>query len=360
MKRLAAFATAALLIGGAAAAAQSSGRVRPVDELGYVRVESGDSFWSIARELDLSCTDAELWAANGRTALDPGAMVLIPPGCMTPPATMTTVASTTATGTTGTTAPDPGPTDRPNATTTGHDGNLTRTFGPTTIDGAWLAANNGGSLTIENVRFDGGVKVLVDDVTIRNFEITGGTYGVDSNVFEGSVSGLVLEDGEISGQSSSGLLVSGTAARRLHIHHQGADAVKAWNDVVFEDSYVHHLGSISGSHSDGVQMVGGSNVTIRRNHFDMPHDEPGFTNSQVMIIQTHGPIDGVIIDGNWINGGGYSVQITDKGVGYGYPRGVEVTNNRFGREYQYGPLRFKDGTPDVVAGNVWDDTGAPI
>ena len=223
-----------------------------------------------------------------------------------------------------------------------------------------LEANNGGSRIVENVRFDGGVKVLVDDVTIRNFEINGGKYGVDSNVFEGSVSGLVLEDGEISGQSSSGLLVSGTIARRLHIHHQGADAVKAWNDVVVEDSYVHHLGSISGSHSDGVQMVGGSNVTIRRNHFDMPHDEPGFTNSQVMIIQTHSPIDGVIIDSNWINGGGYSVQINDKGVGNGYPLNVQITNNRFGREYQFGPLRFKDGTPDVVAGNVWDDTGAPI
>ena len=359
MKRLAAIAAAALLIGGAAVAARSDGRVRPIDEFGYVRVESGDSFWSIARELDLACTQTELWAANDRTPLDPGTMVLIPPDCLTRPATTTTaVAPTSAAGTT--TAPDPGSTDRPNAATTGHDGNLTRTFGPTTIDADWLAANNGGSLTIENVRFDGGVKVLVDDVTIRNFEINGGKYGVDSNVFEGSVSGLVLEDGEISGQSSSGLLVSGTVARRLHIHHQGADAVKAWNDVVFEDSYVHHLGSISGSHSDGVQMIGGSNVTIRRNHFDMPHDEPGFTNSQVMIIQTHSPIDGVIIDSNWINGGGYSVQITDKGVGNGYPRNVEITNNRFGREYQFGPLRFKDGTPDVVAGNVWDDTGAPI
>lgn len=307
MRRFGALVAAAALLVGVFVAAQAGDRARPADELDDVRVATAT----------------------------------------TPETTESDDPATTGT--------------RPNATNTGHDGKLTRTFGSVTIDDAWLAANNDGSQIIEDVRFDGQVTVKADGVTIRNFAITSGTYGVYNDVFTGNPSqGLVLEDGEISGQSSSGLAVSNTTARRLHIHHQGADAVKAWDNVTFVDSYVHHLGSIDGSHSDGVQMVGGSNLVVRGNNFDMRHDEPGFTNSQVMIIQTHSPIDGVVIDANWINGGGYSVQITDKGKGHGYPTNVEVTNNRFGRDYQFGPLRFNDGSPEVVAGNVWDDTDEPI
>ncbi len=252
--------------------------------------------------------------------------------------------------------------DRPNATSTGHNGNLTRTFGGTVITQAWLDSNNAGSKVVSNVRFNGQVTVKVNGLTLRNFEINGGNYGVYNDVFTGTpTTGLVLEDGEITGQGSSGLAVSNTTARRLHVHHQSADAFKPFSNVVIEDCYVHHLGSIATSHADGVQQVNGSNVTIRGNNFDMPHDEPGYNNSICVIIQTgNGPVSNVTIDGNWINGGGYSVHVSDKGNGYGYPTNAKVTNNRFGRDYQFGPMTFKGGRPDVVSGNVWDDTGLPI
>lgn len=104
-------------------------------------------------------------------------------------------------------------------------------------------------------------------------------------------------------------------------------------------------------------MRSGKHLVVRRTNFEMRHDEPGFTNSQVFMIQAaDGTIDDVLIDGCWINGGGFSVQIKDKGKGV--PTNVRLTNNRFGRDYQFGILSLSGSI--VNTGNVWDDTGEPI
>src|SRR6056297_1472478 len=272
-----------------------------------------------------------------------------------PPAT--TAPTTTAPATDSPTDP---PADspsgvRPGPGNTGPRVALTRTFSSATIDEAWLQANNGGSRVIEGVHFTTMVMVRADNVTIRDFKVTTtGRYGIENAVFSGSpTTGLVLEHGEVTGPSSSGLAISNAVVRHLEIHHVGADAVKPFRNVVVEDSYVHHLGMNAGSHSDGVQMVSGGDVVIRGNFFDMPHDEPGFTNSQVfMIAPNNGPVRNVSIEGNWINGGSISVQIHSvDGV-------AEVVNNRFGRDYRFG--LFSTTGPVVRSGNVWDDTGEPV
>ena len=112
----------ALVLGLAAGVAvgQDDSRVRPVSELSYVEVRPGDSYWALARDLGLSCTYTELWAANGRIPLDPGTILVIPPRCapvVTPPTTtpVTTAPPTTVPETTTTTTP---PTTTTTTTTT--------------------------------------------------------------------------------------------------------------------------------------------------------------------------------------------------------------------------------------------------
>ena len=185
-------------------------------------------------------------------------------------------------------------------------------------------------------------------------------YNVYNNVFTGNPStGLVLQDGELRNASASGLAVSNTVAERLHIHHTAADAVKAFSNVVLADSYIHHLGYREGSHSDGVQMVGGRNVTIRGNNFEMRYQEPGYTNSQVIILKTdNGAISNVHVDRNWINGGGFSIQVVRKDGAEGLSD-IRITDNRFGRDYQFGPMRIS-GAEVTRTGNVWDDNGQPL
>jgi len=230
------------------------------------------------------------------------------------------------------------------------------TTGPTTAEGS-LRRISGTTITqdgtvLEGVYISGGVVVNADNVTIRNFKIeTSGSYGVQANG-----TNLVLEDGEITGMESAAVYGSNFTARRLYVHNSGNDAFKPQQNVVIEDSFITELGYVADSHADGVQMVSGKNVTIRRNNFVM-HDQPGFNNSQVVIVQTNnGPVDNIVVEGNWINGGGYSLQFRDKNAGYGAPTNVAIRNNRFGDDYQFGPWSL-DGNP-TLCGNVWDDSGA--
>jgi hypothetical protein len=67
------------------------------------------------------------------------------------------------------------------------------------------------------------------------------------------------------------------------------------------------------------------------------------------------------IDGNWLDGGGCTLNFAHKG-GPTPMTGIYVTNNRFGRGSQYQcPILISTQTIlSQNSGNVWDDTGAPI
>lgn len=123
-RRLLVAAVVAVLVGVAGMVAVSAGTPRPVTDLAYVEAQAGDSYWGIARQLGLSCTHTELFAANGRAVLDPGTIVLIPPRCQpgvattstTVAATTTAAPTTTVAATTTTVAPTT--TVKPTTTTT--------------------------------------------------------------------------------------------------------------------------------------------------------------------------------------------------------------------------------------------------
>lgn len=217
----------------------------------------------------------------------------------------------------------------------------------------WITVTEPGTV-IENVDITGGVNVKADNVTIRNFKLKGTSYfGIRADF---GAKNLVIEDGEITDAQSAGVYGSNFTARRLNIHNMGNDAYKPFRNVVIEAGYAHHLGYISDSHADGVQMVVGGKVVARGNNFDMNvYTQPGFHNSQVFIIQPqNGPIDDVLIEKNWINGGGTSIQLRDKGNGP--PTNVRILNNYFGRDYRFGPW-IVQGSTNVRMCNVWEDTG---
>ncbi len=208
---------------------------------------------------------------------------------------------------------------------------------------------------LEGVWITGMVDVRADDVTIRDFKIDATSYyGIKATY---GARRLTIEDGEIFGMSSAAVYGGNFEARRIDIHDSGADGFKPTSNALIEKSWLRRLGSKPESHADGVQIRSGSDVVIRENYFDMPSDLPGFNNSICIIVQTgSGPVDNILIQDNWINGGGFSVQVRDKGRGYGPPTNVRINDNRFGRDFQFGPW-VTDG--DVRKdGNVWSDTGA--
>jgi len=243
--------------------------------------------------------------------------------------------------------------DRPGLHNTGPEPSVTLVRTET------IVAKRDGQI-IENVEVHGQIVIKANDVTVRNFRISanGALYGITVGL--GEYSGTVIQNGEIAGASSAGIFGSNFTARRVQIHEIGGDGIKARDNVLVEGCWIHHVGTRAGAHADGNQTRMGKGITFRHNFIDMPFPtpEPGekvyLANAAFMISDHVGPVDDFLIEGNWLNGGNYTIML--KVVKFGGPTNVRIVNNRFGRSYQYGLLRLS-GVPVKLEGNVWDDTG---
>ena len=227
------------------------------------------------------------------------------------------------------------------------DPTILEPLGPMTI------SKNG--TVIENFRMTGMLIIRADNVTLRNFVIdgAGSRYGIRCSF---NNKGIVIEDGEIYNVGSSCVYGQGFTARRLNIHESGGDGFKTGSGSIIEDSWIHHIGTAPSAHADGNQTRSGKSLIFRGNFFDVPIDigAPYKSNASLIIQTGLGAIDDVVIENNWLNGGNFTLYITDKGNGYGPPTNVRVENNRFGRDYRYGVL---DNFGYVyLKGNRWDDT----
>jgi hypothetical protein len=217
----------------------------------------------------------------------------------------------------------------------------------------------------ENIDVTGDLWIDADNVTIRNFRINanGESYGI--NVLEGH-RGVVLEDGEIFGMTSAGVLGVGLTARRLHIHDSSGDGMKIQGEggpSLVESCFIEKLGTDPEAHADGNQTRGGSNITFRYNNIYMPAPGtpkyPGspYKSNSAFFLQLD--VSNFVIEHNWLTGGNYTIYCITNGGG------VSVRNNIFGRENGGLPegsadRRILSGQCDTWSGNVWEHTGRPL
>jgi hypothetical protein len=75
-----------------------------------------------------------------------------------------------------------------------------------------------------------------------------------------------------------------------------------------------------------------------------------------MVSTEFGPVDGLLLQANWLDGGGYTLNL--RGGPHGEPRGLTIVDNRFGRGFGYGPAAID--AQAQASGNVWDDTGEAL
>ncbi len=215
---------------------------------------------------------------------------------------------------------------------------------------------------LENLDISGWITIDADDVTIRNFRVESPShYGI--KIVDGH-RGILLEDGEIYGMNSAGILGVGFTARRLHIHDSGSDGIKAQGSggpTLVESCFIEKLGRAEAAHADGNQTRGGSNITFRYNNIYMPYpgtpNYPGapYKSNAAFMLQLE--ISNFVIEHNWLNGGNSTI--------YSGGRGVSVRNNIFGRENRglsagKEDQRIRTGNFDEWSGNRWEDTGDPI
>lgn len=263
-------------------------------------------------------------------------------------ASATSAATATPTPTTATSAPAvvvPAPTTpQPGSSNTG------------VPDGVQLTPSGGLTVTtagtvLDSLDISGTVVIDAPDVTIRNSRIVGDqVYGVQ--VVSGSVT---ITDSEIAGFENA-IAGGGWTAHRLDIHSVTGDGVKVGSDVTLDTSWIHDLDPAPGAHADGVQMQSGVvNLVITGNTIDVGPD----ANSAIFLAPDLGPSTAgpVTVNGNWLDGGGYSLFCVDGASGRYFVDDISITNNRFGSQSRYGPVRIN--VPVTMSGNV-DASGAAV
>lgn len=242
-------------------------------------------------------------------------------------------------------------------------------------DGTALTRHDGDLvITTPGARYDaldvrGFVVVRAPDVTITRSLVRGGRQTGNRGlvtVDDSRARGFTIEDSTLRPDHPSvwydGIKGSGFTARRVDVSGT-VDNIKVYgDDVLVEGSWLHDSSWFASdpnqgggpTHNDGVQVLGGSRITIRGNTVD------GATNGGLQVTQDHSPVRGMSVTGNWVDDGTCSVKIHHKGQGAG-PE-VAVQDNRFGtRQTLRGCAVLATLRTDLEAsGNVWDETGLPV
>jgi hypothetical protein len=219
-----------------------------------------------------------------------------------------------------------------------------------TVTGQLTVTTPGAVIDAKDIR--GCLDIQADRVTVKRSRIRcAGDYVVRT---ADDVTGVVLSDVEIDGTGSAATTAIGVAGytlRRADVHGVG-DGPRMGDNTVVEDSWIHGLVEGGGSHNDGIQSTGGHHLVIRGNRIENPERQT----SCILIGADLGDISDVLVTGNLLNGGNYTVYA---GADPGHTASnIRVTGNRFGRDAVYGPASVKPGI--VWEDNVWHDNGKPV
>jgi hypothetical protein len=252
-------------------------------------------------------------------------------------------------------APPSPPTGFPNASNTGVTNEAALTAHPAVVYNIQTPG-----AVIQNKIFSRAVQVMANNVTIRNcrFKFASDFYML--RVYDGYTNS-VLEDCEFDGMGSvsinAALAGPNWTARRCDI--QGVqDGAKIGLNNTVEDCWIHNLWTTKADpHYDCVQSTGGSGCIIRRNFLDV--GVGAGRNACVILKSDLGPLDNTLIEGNLMNGGGFTVMVRMGNGGFPTPTNTRLLNNRFGAS-TYGPVSLEPGLTIERSGNVWNDSGAPI
>ncbi|MFN2557380.1 MAG: hypothetical protein ABR592_11045 [Nitriliruptorales bacterium] len=233
---------------------------------------------------------------------------------------------------------------RPDASSTGVPvGTVLRPSGPLVL--------TEDSTVIEGLDVQGCVEVKAHRVTIRRTRIRcPEPYGIR---IRRGFWGTRVEDVEVDGLGSTrsvGVSGSYLTLLRANIHGVG-DGVRVGSNSRYEGNFIHDLAIGGGSHNDGMQLTGPtSKVTIRGNTIIHVRRQT----SAIIVKSDLGPISDILIEGNWLNGGTYTV--------YAYStkkyatQDVTLRANRFGRDHVYGPVATENPRRLRWEGNVWEDS----
>lgn len=198
----------------------------------------------------------------------------------------------------------------------------------------------------------GSIEVMpgADHVTIKRTRVRSGDRW-PIQVHDGVI-GTLLEDVEVDGLDTPGQQAAigyfGLTARRVNLHHT-TEGVRLGTGVTVVDSWVHDVCSACGDgHAQAIGHFGGEHNRVLHNRLSNPHQ----ATAVVFIQGEQAPVRDDVVEGNLLDGGGYTVYSVSGRSGV--PVDVTFRDNGFSRTYIYG-VRSLEGRP-VWSGNFWSDT----
>jgi hypothetical protein len=221
---------------------------------------------------------------------------------------------------------------------------------------------------IDGLDVRGSIYVHANNVTIKRSIIRGGPKSPNNQALIASWWGntnIKVQDSTLVASYPSyyldGLSGGNITATRLDISRV-VDSVKViGGNVSVTNSWLHGnahfspdpLQSDNQTHDDGIQITGGKNITITGNTVEGAH------NAAIMVGQgkTTGNIN---ISGNWLAGGGCTINVTQAGTGTPI-QGMAIRTNKFGPG-NHGtacPMRLPSSSPIALSANVWASNGKP-
>ena len=200
----------------------------------------------------------------------------------------------------------------------------------------------------------GGIDVRAKGVVIRRCRVVGSG---PCAIWVRDGGSVVVEDSEVTG-AENGIGFDNWTARRVLFTGQYGDGVKLGSNVKLEDSVIRDLRPAAGAHADGGQLqFGAVNLVIRRNTIDLGTTPDA--NAALFLCPDQGPsTDGpILVEGNYLNGGNYTLALLDGANGAYHVRNVTIRGNRFGPDHAYGTHNVNE--PCAWTGNT-DMAGRPL
>ena len=210
---------------------------------------------------------------------------------------------------------------------------------------------------IDGKLIDGCLDVRARDVVVKRSRLTCGGIMIK---IEQRTANLTVEDSDLDGANTG--FVAGYwnyTLSRVDVHNI-EEGPRVGSNVIIEDSWFHsmHPAGADDAHQDLMQTNGGSNSTIRNNVFDATSTEPGVSfNAAFQVGAEFEPLRNVLVERNWFNGGGYTINIrNDEGIS-----NVLFRDNVFGPRHGYGAVSRADSPGILWAdSNVSETDGKPV
>ena len=134
------------------------------------------------------------------------------------------------------------------------------------------------------------------------------------------------------------------------------NAINIWGPSQIVENFIHTPSGAAGGHYDGIEDNGGNkanahgSITILRNYIENPFTQT----SALMFNNEFGPLHDILIDGNYLSGGGYTVYFDTSKSSMGVPCvNVKVTNNTLKKGFYGWAALYNSGvTIDASGGNA--------